>query len=133
MLLAKTWLFAQMQHYEQADFNGKKERLTEMVAEIKWWQSYNDDFLLAAGVKPHSISESLQELKVIFARWEAESSPEDRVRIVAFRPRILAALVSDGVSEVIGGDVGKTIGSVLSIFSRPKQSDADRIPPPGTQ
>ena len=125
MLLAKTWFFEQMHQYELADFNGKKERLSEMVAEIKWWQTYNEDFLLAAGVKPYSISESLQELKLIFVRWEVESSPEDRRQIAAFKPRIMAALVHDSVNEAVGGDVGKAIGKVLSIFSRPKQNDND--------
>ena len=133
MLLAKTWLFEQMRLYELADFQGKKDRLSEMVAEIKWWQTYNDDFLLAAGVKPYSISESLRELEMIFARWEAESSPEDRTQIVAFKPRIMAVLISDGVSEVVGGNVGKTFGNVLSIFSRPNQNDATKQRQPEMQ
>ncbi|MCL2119363.1 MAG: hypothetical protein FWH27_13155 [Planctomycetaceae bacterium] len=128
MLLAKIWFFDQMRQYELADFNGKKERLSQMVVEIKWWQKFNEDFLFAAGVKPYRVAESLKELEMIFARWEAESSPEDRARIAAFKPRITAALISDGVSEVAGGDVGKTIGSVLSIFSRPKKDDADLNP-----
>ena len=127
MLLAKIWFFDQMRQYEQADFYGKKERRAEMVTEIKWWQKFNEDFFLAAGVKPYSISESLDELKMIFARWEAESHPEDRARIAAFRPRITAALVNDGVNEVIGGDVSKTIGNVLSIFSRPTKDQNDKV------
>ncbi len=123
MTLAKAWFFDQMQKYEQADFQGKKERLSHMVTEIKWWQSYNRDFLLAAGVKPYGIPESLQELEMIFARWEAESSPEDAKRIAAFKPRVTAALINDGVNEVLGGDAGKTIGNVLGVFSRPKKND----------
>ena len=123
MLLAKTWFLEQMRQYELADFDGKKECLAEMVAEIKWWQRFNEDFLLAAGVRPYSISESLQELKLMFARWEAESPPEVRAQIIAFKPRLTAALINDGVREVIGDDVGKTIGNVLSIFSRPKNNE----------
>jgi len=126
MLLAKAWFFDQMRQYEQADFDGKKERLAEMVAEIKWWQKYNGEFLLAAGVKPYGISESLDELKMIFARWEAESNPEDRAHIAAFQQRVTAALMADGVNEVIGGDVSKTIGNVLSIFSRPSKDQNDK-------
>ena len=126
MLLAKTWFFEQMRQYELADFNGKKERLTDMVAEIKWWQIYNEDFLLAASVKPYSVSESLKALEVIFIRWEAESSPEVRTQIVAFKQRLMAALINDGVSEVVGGDVGKTVGNILNIFSRPKQADTEQ-------
>lgn len=127
ILLAKAWFFEQMLQYEQADFNSRKELLSEMIAEIKWWQRYNDDFLLSAGVKPYNISESLQYLKMIFARWEAESSPDNRARIVAFKSRILAALVNEGVGEVFGDNVGKTIGNVLSIFSLPKHNDRDNI------
>ena len=124
VLLAKTWFFDRMRQYEQADFHGKKERLAEMVAEIKWWQKYNEDFFLTAGVMPYNTSESLDDLKMIFARWEAESAPEDQARIAAFKPRITAALVADGVNEVIGGDVSKTIGNVLNIFAQPKKDES---------
>ena len=126
LLLAKIWFFDQMRQYEQADFHGKKERLEEMVAEIKWWQKMNENFLLAAGVKPYSISDSLDELKMLFARWEAESRPEDQTRMAAFRPRMTAALVNDGVNEVLGGDVSKTIGNVLNFFSRPTKDQNDQ-------
>ena len=129
MLLTKTWFFEQMKQYEQADFNAKKERLAEMVAEIKWWQRFNENFLLSVGVRPYSVSESLQSLKMIFARWEAESSPQDRERIAAFKPRCMAVLVNDGISEVVGSDVSKAIGSVLSIFSQPTKNAR----PEGTQ
>ena len=122
MLLAKTWFFDQMRQYETADFGGKKEVLSQMVVEIKWWQNYNTEFFFAAGVKPYSVSESLQDLEMIFARWEAESLPEDRERIAAFRPRVIAALVNDGVSEMLGGDVSKTLGGVMNLFSRPKKN-----------
>jgi len=125
ILLAKIWFFDQMRQYEQADFHGKKERLAEMVTEIKWWQKFTDDFMLSVGTKPSNISESLDDLRMIFARWEAESSQEDQARIAAFKPRITAALVSDGVNEVIGGDVSKTIGNVLNIFSRPPKDQND--------
>ena len=124
LLLAKTWFFEQMRQYEQADFNAGKEQLSEMVADIKWWQRFNDDYLLSAGIKkPYNVSESLQYLKMVFARWEAESSPDDRARIVAFKPRLMAALFNDGVGEVLGNDVTKAIGNVLSIFSRPAKND----------
>lgn len=122
-LLAKAWFFDQMQKYENADFNTKKELLSQMVVEIKWWQNYNTEYLLAASVKPSGLTESLQQLEMIFARWEAESSPEDRKRIAAFKPRVTGALVNDGVSEALGGDVSKTIGGVMSLFSRPKKND----------
>jgi len=126
MLLAKAWFFDQMRQYEQADFDGKKERLAEMVAEIKWWQKYNGEFLLAAGVKPYGIFESRDELKMIFARWEAESNSEDRAHIAVFQQRVTAALVADGVNEVIGNDVSKTIGNVWSIFSQPKKNNGNQ-------
>ena len=122
-LLVKAWFFDQMQKYENADFNTKKELLSQMVVEIKWWQNYNTEYLLAAGVKPSGLTESLQQLEMIFARWEAESSPEDRKRIAAFKPRVTGALVNDGVNEILGGDVSKTIGGVMSLFSRPKKND----------
>jgi len=123
MLLAKTWFFEQMRQYELADFKGKQERLSEMVAEIKWWQTFNEDFLLAACVKPYSMTESLKQLELIFARWEAESTPEDRERIAAFRPRITAAFINDGIRDVLGGDIGKTVGNVWNIFSRSRKND----------
>jgi len=126
MVLAKTWFFNQMRHYDQADFNGKKERLAEIVAEIKWWQKFNEDYLLAAGVKPYSMIESRDDLRMIFARWEAESSPEDHARIATFQSRVMAAMVNDGIHEVFGGDVSKTIGNVLSIFSRPTKDQNDK-------
>jgi len=121
MLLAKTWFLNQMRQYEQDDFNGKKERLEEMVAEIKWWKKYNEKFFLAAGVKPYSILGWRDELRMIFARWEAESSSDDRTRIVAFKQRVMMALVNDAVNEVIGDDVSKMIDNVLNIFSQPKK------------
>lgn len=123
MLLAKTWFFDRMRKYEQADFSGKKERLSQMVVEIKWWQNYNTEYLLAIGMKPSGVTESLQQLDMIFARWEAESSPDERRQIVAFKPRVTAALVNDGVSEALGGDMSKTIGNVMGLFSRPKKNE----------
>jgi hypothetical protein len=123
LLLAKAWFFDQMQKYENADFSTKKEVLSQMVAEIKWWQNYNTEYWLAIGVKPSGAAESLQELEMIFARWEAESSPENRARIATFKPRVTAALINNGVSELLGGDVSKTLSDVMSLFSRPKKGD----------
>jgi len=122
MTLAKTWFFDQMQKYENADFNAKKELLSQMVVEIKWWQNYKMEYLLAIGVKPSGIRESLQQMEIVFARWQAESSPEDRERVAAFKLRVTAALVNDGVSEVLGTDVSKTLGGVMNLFSRPKKN-----------
>ena len=122
MTLAKAWFFDQMKKYENADFNAKKELLSQMVVKIKWWQNYNMEYFLAIGVEPSSVPESLQGLEMIFARWQAESSPEDRERVAAFKLRVTAALVNDGVSELLGTDVSKTLGGVINLFSRPKKN-----------
>jgi len=127
MLLAKTWFFDQMRLYEHADFNGKKEQLTAMVAEIKWWQRYNEDFLLASGIMPHSLSESFMELEAIFSRWIAESNPDDRRRITAFKRDVTAALIGDGISGVFGGILPNTSGNPSGDVTQKIQDAAQGI------
>jgi hypothetical protein len=46
---------------------------------------------------------------MIFARWSAEASPEDRKRINAFKPRLLAVLINNGVKEMVGGNAAENV------------------------
>ncbi|MDR1491249.1 MAG: hypothetical protein LBT05_00770 [Planctomycetaceae bacterium] len=126
--LAKIWFFERMRQYENADFAEKKKILSQMVAEIQWWQEYNKEYFLTAEILPPNVTESFQELEVIFARWGADSSPEDRKRIKAFKPRLTAALVSDGINRIVGGNatgnvsesVTNAVGSFFNSFAKPK-------------
>jgi hypothetical protein len=125
--LAKIWFFDQMHRYENADFAEKKKILSQMIVEIKWWQEYNREYFIAAEIPPTGVTESLQELETIFARWEAESLPEDQNRIKSFKPRLTAALVSDGLNQIVGGATGNVtesvthaVGNFFGSFTKPQ-------------
>ncbi|MDR1385097.1 MAG: hypothetical protein LBJ67_14785 [Planctomycetaceae bacterium] len=126
--LAKIWFLDKMYQYEKANFAEKKNILSQMVIEIQWWQEYNKEYFLAAEILPPNVTESLQELEVIFARWKAGASPEDCNRIQAFELRLTAALVSNGINQIVGGNaagnvtesVTNAVGNFFGSFTKPQ-------------
>jgi hypothetical protein len=98
-LMARTRYFQWMNEYESADAKGKSALMSDVVADMRYWQEVYFDYLRYLGQPEPTLAQLYRDFQRMIEDFKIGASPEEIVRIDSFAQNMNKALFAAEVQK----------------------------------
>ncbi|MDR2756866.1 MAG: hypothetical protein LBC20_14300 [Planctomycetaceae bacterium] len=130
LLMARTRYFQWMNDYASASPEQQIVLMSEVVDDMKYWESVFMDFLHAAGLPIPSIAELIREFENMIEQFKIGATPEEIAQIDHFKQRMNTAYLAyevQSATQNFSGNISATISNMFDSFlKKPKKNEKEK-------